>query len=107
MFVVLGVGDSGRFKDKTDYMTMTRIAYCQCRLRKVFGSVFQQFSWTDIALIVDRDDVHGAILGETLQVGLQKGGIFPYVIKYYGQRNISLQNMLEEASRYARGTKIC
>ena len=85
---------------------MTRFAYCQCRLRKVFGSVFAEFSWTDIALIIDQDDVHGAILGETLQAGLQKGGIYPYVIKYYGEQNTSLERLLTEASRNSRGEEL-
>ena len=51
-----GLGDGGEFKNKTDYPTMTRFAYCQCRLRKVFGSVFKHFEWTDIVIIYDADD---------------------------------------------------
>ena len=97
------MGDSGRFKDKTDFPTMTRMAYCQCRLRRVFGSVFQQFNWTDISLIMDRDDDHALILGETLDVGLQKGGYLPYVYKYYGLSNPNFASILQDASKYSRG----
>ena len=100
--VCTGVGDSGRFKDKTDFPTMTRMAYCQCRLRKVFGSVFQQFNWTDITLIMDRDDDHSLILGETLDVGLQRGGYLPQVQKYYGLSHPDFADILIEASRYSR-----
>ena len=32
---ILGLGDSGRFKNKADFQTLTRFSYCQCRLRKV------------------------------------------------------------------------
>ena len=55
-------------------------------------------------MILDRDDDHGAILGETLEVGLQRGGYFPYVIKYYGRSNMSTyEDLLEEASWHSRG----
>ncbi len=32
---ISGLGDSGRFKWRWDFPTLTRLAYCQCRLRKV------------------------------------------------------------------------
>ena len=69
----------------------------------MFGSVFKRFNWTDISLIMDRDDVHGLILGETLDVGLQKGGIYPNVIKFYGKQNSDLSTLLKEASDNSRG----
>ena len=99
----VGVGDSGRFKDKTDFRTLTRVSYCQCRLRKVFGSVFRQFDWRSITLIMNRNDMHGLVLGTTLDVGLQKGGYYPYVIKYYGRSNPNLKTLLRQASSKSRG----
>ena len=98
-----GVGDSGRFKDKTDFATLTRVSYCQCRLRKVFGSVFRQFDWRNITLIMNRNDMHGLVLGTTLDVGLQIGGYYPYVIKYYGRSNPNLKVLLQQASSKSRG----
>ena len=99
----LGVGDSGRYKDKTDFPTLTRVSYCQCRLRKVFGSVFRQFNWHSITLVMNRDDMFGLVLGTTLDVGLQIGGYFPQVIRYYGRRNPSLKELLRQASSKSRG----
>ena len=55
---------------------------------------------------MDRDDVHGNIVGETLDVGLQKGGIFPHVIKYYGDVEKDVTHILQEASQKSRGTCI-
>ena len=69
----------------------------------MFGGVFSRFNWTDISLIMDRDDVHGLVLGETLDVGLQKGKIYPNVIKFYGKQNPDLRVLLKEASDYSRG----
>ncbi|KAI0222778.1 hypothetical protein LSAT2_025942, partial [Lamellibrachia satsuma] len=96
------VGDSGRYKDKTDFPTLTRVSYCQCRLRKVFGSIFRQFDWQSITLIMNRDDMFGLVLGTTLDVGLQRGGYYPQVIRYYGRRNPSLKDLLRQASSKSR-----
>ncbi len=70
---------------------------------QVFNAVFTKFNWSDVSLIMDRDDVHGNIVGETLDVGLQKGGIFPHVIKYYGDVEKDVSHILEEASQKSRG----
>ncbi len=99
----LGLGDSGRFKDKTDFPTLTRFSYCQCRMRKVFGSIFRQFDWTAITVVMDRDDEHALIVGETLDVGLQKGGFLPNIIKYYGQSKPNMSAILQDASKVSRG----
>ena len=85
------------FDSTLDYSTITE------ELLQVFGSVFKRFNWTDISLIMDRDDVHGLILGETLDVGLQKGGIYPNVIKFYGKQSPDLAGLLKEARDYSRG----
>ncbi|XP_046567278.1 atrial natriuretic peptide receptor 1-like [Haliotis rubra] len=100
--IVTGLGDGGMFKNKTDYPTLTRFAYCQCRLRKVFGSVFKQFSWSDIVVIYDVNDAHSDILGQTLKNGLQKGNIYPYMIPYYGQQNPNFEKILKTAADNAR-----
>ncbi|KAK2155083.1 hypothetical protein NP493_2110g00009, partial [Ridgeia piscesae] len=65
------VGDSGIFKDKTDFPTLTRVSYCQCRLQLVFRSIFREFGWTNITLIMNRDDLYGLVLGSTIDMGLQ------------------------------------
>ncbi|XP_074660975.1 atrial natriuretic peptide receptor 1-like [Tubulanus polymorphus] len=100
--IITGLGDGGQFKNKTIYPTLTRMAYCQCRLRKVFGSVFSEFSWTKIALIYDRSHLHSSVLGETLDVGLRKGNIYPHVVQFYGSQQSSYKDLLKEASEHAR-----
>ncbi|XP_048242362.1 atrial natriuretic peptide receptor 1-like [Haliotis rufescens] len=100
--IITGLGDGGMFKNKTDYPTLTRFAYCQCRLRKVFGSVFKQFSWSKIVVIYDVNDAHSDILGQTLKNGLQKGNIYPYMIQYYGDENPDFETILKTAADNAR-----
>ncbi|KAK7455318.1 hypothetical protein BaRGS_00039512, partial [Batillaria attramentaria] len=100
--IVTGLGDGGEFKNKTDFPTLTRFAYCQCRLRKVFGSVFRHFGWSDLVVIYDMDDIHSDVLGNTLKVGLRKGGYYPYMIQFYESRRGEIENILLDASRKAR-----
>nr|KAG5686052.1 hypothetical protein BaRGS_028430 [Batillaria attramentaria] len=100
--IVTGLGDGGEFKNKTDFPTLTRFAYCQCRLRKVFGSVFRHFAWSDLVVIYDMDDIHSDVLGNTLKVGLRKGGYYPYMIQFYESRRGEIENILLDASRKAR-----
>ncbi|CAH0381336.1 unnamed protein product [Bemisia tabaci] len=58
----------GIFKDKTDYPTLTRMSYCQCRLKLVFLSIFKQFGWTHVALILDRSDLFSLTVGEFILI---------------------------------------
>lgn len=99
-----GFGDSGRFKNKTDFPTLTRMAYCQCRLRKVLGSVFAQFNWSTIVIISDLEDEFAKILGETLEVGLKIGGLLPFIKNYYGksQPNYAYE-VLNDVRQVSRG----
>nr|CAD7409147.1 unnamed protein product [Timema poppensis] len=54
----------GIFKDKTEYATLTRMSYCQCRLKLVFSSIFNQFGWRHVALLLDRSDLFSLTVGE-------------------------------------------
>ena len=103
MIFYTGLGDGGIFKNKTDYPTLTRLAYCQCRLRKVFGSVFEEFGWIDIAIIYDVHDVHSDVLGSTLKAGLQKQNIFPKMFPYYGRENHDFAGILNVVKQVSRG----
>ncbi|XP_063399957.1 atrial natriuretic peptide receptor 1-like [Mytilus trossulus] len=100
--IVTGFGDGGLFKNKTEYPTLTRLAYCQCRLRKVFGSIFIEFKWTNIAIIYDINDLHSRVLGTTLQTGLQKQQIFPKMFRYYGNQNTSYKDILLQVKKVSR-----
>jgi hypothetical protein len=40
------------------------MSYCQCRLRLVFASIFRQFKWNHVALILDRSDLFSFTVGE-------------------------------------------
>ncbi|KAJ8957697.1 hypothetical protein NQ318_017589 [Aromia moschata] len=69
----------GILKDKSKYPTLTRMSYCQCRLKKVFSSIFKQFRWKHIALILDRSDLFSVTVGKILEDGLKRGGLLAFV----------------------------
>lgn len=54
----------GMFKDKSKYPTLTRMSYCQCRLKLVFASIFRQFGWKHVALLLDRSDLFSLTVGK-------------------------------------------
>ncbi|XP_060072434.1 atrial natriuretic peptide receptor 1-like [Ylistrum balloti] len=100
--LITGLGDGGMFKNKTNYPTLTRLAYCQCRLRRVLGSIFEEFHWTDVAIVYDVNDVHSEVLGSTLKVGLQKQTIYPFMFPYYGKDNPDFKAILTEVAMVTR-----
>lgn len=55
----------GMFKDKSKYPTLTRMSFCQCRLKLVFTSIFRQFGWKHVALLLDRSDLFSLTVGKS------------------------------------------
>ena len=80
------------------------MAYCQCRLRKVFGAVFKQFNWSDVSIVIDGSHLHSHVLGTTLNEGLQKGKIYPNVIMYRSKVKEDFEEYLRAASEKSRGS---
>ncbi|KAL0128807.1 hypothetical protein PUN28_003887 [Cardiocondyla obscurior] len=94
---------SGIFKDKSKYPTLTRMSYCQCRLRLVFASVFKEFGWSHVALILDRSDLFSLTVGKNLEYGLRKDGLLKFVRELDGNsEDESYHLYLRDASMYAR-----
>lgn len=93
----------GIFKDKSKYPTLTRMSYCQCRLRLVFSSVFKEFGWSHVALILDRSDLFSLTVGKNLEYGLRKEGLLKFVRDLDGNsEDESYHLYLRDASMYAR-----
>lgn len=101
----------GIFKDKSKYPTLTRMSYCQCRLRSVFSSIFKEFGWSHVALILDRSDLFSWTVGKNLEYGLRKKGLLKFVRELDGNsEDESYHLYLRDASMYARGkcrVKVC
>ncbi|XP_055856918.1 atrial natriuretic peptide receptor 1 [Episyrphus balteatus] len=93
---------TGMFKDKSKYPTLTRMSYCQCRLKLVFASVFRQFDWKHVALIVDRSDLFSLTVGKNLEYGLRQEGLLSFVRELNGNEQEPYENYLRDASMYAR-----
>lgn len=91
------------FKDKTKYPTLTRMSYCQCRLKLVFASVFRQFNWKHVALLVDRSDLFSLTVGKNLEYGLRQEGLLSFVRELNGNEQEPYEIYLKDASMYARG----
>ncbi|XP_055376635.1 atrial natriuretic peptide receptor 1 isoform X2 [Condylostylus longicornis] len=94
--------DTGMFKDKTRYPTLTRMSYCQCRLKLVFASIFRQFNWKHIALLIDRSDLFSLTVGKNLEYGLRQEGLLSFVRELNGNEDEIYENYLTDASMYAR-----
>jgi len=54
----------GVFGDKTEYPTLTRLSYCQCRLTLVFDSICKRFGWRHLAIVYDKTDLFSFTVGE-------------------------------------------
>ncbi|KAK0163436.1 hypothetical protein PV327_007117 [Microctonus hyperodae] len=94
---------SGIFKDKSKYPTLTRMSYCQCRLRLVFSSIFKEFGWSHVALILDKSDLFSLTVGKNLEYGLRKDGLLKFVRELDGNsEDDSYHLYLRDASMYAR-----
>ncbi|KAH9495861.1 Nitrogen permease reactivator protein, partial [Bulinus truncatus] len=98
-----GLGESGIFNNKTTYPTLTRFAYCQCRIRNVFANTFKLFNWTNIALVYDHSDGPSDILGTTLKDGLPTSHYYPTVVAFYSDdKTYDAGKLLEEAAKNSR-----
>ncbi|XP_039759155.1 receptor-type guanylate cyclase gcy-28 [Pararge aegeria] len=90
------------FNDKGKYPTLTRMSYCQCRLPRVFTSVFERFGWTHVALLLDKSDLFSLTVGKSLEWGLRKEGVLKAVRELDGNESESCEALLKDVSMYAR-----
>lgn len=102
IIVIFFLSAQGIFKDKSKYPTLTRMSYCQCRLKLVFSSVFRQFNWKHVALLLDRSDLFSLTVGKNLEYGLKEEGLLAFVRELNGNEEESYDNYLRDASMYAR-----
>uniref|UniRef100_A0A2A4JEQ7 guanylate cyclase n=1 Tax=Heliothis virescens TaxID=7102 RepID=A0A2A4JEQ7_HELVI len=90
------------FNDKGKYPTLTRMSYCQCRLPRVFTSVFERFGWAHVALLLDKSDLFSLTVGKSLEWGLRKKGVLKAVRELDGNERESCEALLKDVSMYAR-----
>ena len=80
------------------------MSYCQCRLKLVFSSIFKEFGWSHVALILDRSDLFSLTVGKNLEYGLRKEGLLKFVKELDGNSDEEPYHYyLRDASMYARG----
>lgn len=91
------------------------MSYCQCRLKLVFSSIFKEFGFKNVALVIDRSDLFSLTVGKNLEYGLtEEGGVLKFIKEIdgndvlQGNNNKSeeqmtiLKTVLRDASMYAR-----
>ncbi|CAH2042612.1 unnamed protein product, partial [Iphiclides podalirius] len=102
--IITGMGDQPQtlFNDKGKYPTLTRMSYCQCRLPRVFTSVFDRFGWAHVALLLDKSDLFSLTVGKSLEWGLRKEGVLKAVRELDGNEKESCEALLRDVSMYAR-----
>ncbi len=59
-FIVL----QGVFGDKTEFSTLTRLSYCQCRLKLIFDAICKRFKWEHLAIVYDKTDLFSFTVGK-------------------------------------------
>lgn len=80
------------------------MSYCQCRLKLVFSSIFKEFGWSHVALLLDRSDLFSLTVGKNLEYGLRKEGLLKFVRELDGNSDEEPYHLyLRDASMYARG----
>lgn len=80
--ILTGESAAKRFSHKENYPTLVRMAYCQCALRRVFGSVLNYFNWTQLSLFIDESNEFSAEMANSLDHGLREMMIFPNKILF-------------------------
>lgn len=101
------------------------MSYCQCRLKLVFASIFRQFGYRHVALLLDRSDLFSLTVGQylwlacplieslirlststgkNLEYGLRQEGVLSFVRELDGNDEEAYESYLKDASLYARGT---
>ncbi|KAG6454828.1 hypothetical protein O3G_MSEX008906 [Manduca sexta] len=78
------------------------MSYCQCRLPRVFTSVFERFGWAHVALLLDKSDLFSLTVGKSLEWGLRKQGVLKAVRELDGNERESCDALLRDVSMYAR-----
>lgn len=79
------------------------MSYCQCRLKLVFSSIFKQFGWKHVGLLLDRSDLFSLTVGKNLEYGLKEEDVLTFMRELDGNDEEDLDNYLQDASMYARG----
>ncbi|XP_028025335.1 atrial natriuretic peptide receptor 1 [Bombyx mandarina] len=97
-----GTAPQTLFNDKGKYPTLTRMSYCQCRLPRVFNSIFTRFGWSHVALLLDKSDLFSLTVGKSLEWGLRKQGVLKAVRELDGNERESCDALLLDVSMYAR-----
>ena len=72
------------------------MSYCQCRLKLVFASIFRQFNWKHVALLVDRSDLFSLTVGKNLEYGLRQEGLLSFVRELNGNEQEPYDNYLKD-----------
>ncbi|XP_033760364.1 LOW QUALITY PROTEIN: atrial natriuretic peptide receptor 1-like [Pecten maximus] len=100
--IITPVGTSGILGDKSNFPTLTRLAYNMNKFAKFYLQVFRQFNWTDITIMYDNVHVFFRIVGTSLGNEFPSAGISSKVIEFDTSGDFDHRNMLLTASARSR-----
>ncbi|XP_060064288.1 atrial natriuretic peptide receptor 1-like [Ylistrum balloti] len=100
--ILTPVGTSGTLGDKSNFPTLTRLAYNMNKFAKFYLQVFSQFNWTDVTIMYDQVHVFFRIVGTSLGNEFPSAGISSKVIEFDTNGDFDHRTMLLTASARSR-----
>ncbi|XP_021340544.1 atrial natriuretic peptide receptor 1-like [Mizuhopecten yessoensis] len=100
--IITPVGTSGTLGDKSNFPTLTRLAYNMNKFAKFYLQVFGQFNWTDVTIMYDKVHVFFRIVGTSLGNEFPSAGISSKVMEFDTNGDFDHKNMLLTASERSR-----
>lgn len=104
--LITPVGTKGTLGDKSNFPTLTRLAYNMNKFANFYLQVFSQFNWTDVTIMYDRVHVFFRIVGISLGDEFPSAGISSKVIEFDTNGVFDHRQMLLTASARSRGRLI-
>jgi hypothetical protein len=108
--ILTPVGTDEFLGDKTDFRTLTRLAYNYEQLGRFYRYVFQEFNWTDITVIYDLMGKRSVpsknfnrIVGENLHAEFTNAGLTSTLLKFVSDSEKDYIDLLNTASTTSRG----
>ena len=93
-------GSSARVTDKTEFTTLTNMAFTMEKFATFYMNIYNEYQWKDIALIFDDDSSLLDLLARSLHSEFRKSNFTTFLLPFQDK---SFRFILREASKYSRG----
>ena len=93
-------GSSARLTDKTEFTTLTNMAFTMEKFATFYMNIYNEYQWKDIALLFDDDSSLLDLLARSLHSEFRKSNFTTFLLPFQDK---SFRSTLREASKYSRG----